>query len=80
MDDPRCTTLWSQGWKDSTQVGLGEAYSALWNNYIRNVKVSHIQIMNRDDILVWKNAPHGSYTLKLGYIQLNIDIHLREAI
>jgi hypothetical protein len=34
--------------------------------------------MDREDELVWQFYPHGSYTPKLGYIQLNIEQHLRE--
>ena len=38
----------------------------------------HICITNREDELIWKYSLHGSYTPKLGYIQLNIELHLRD--
>jgi hypothetical protein len=71
------TTIWSQEWKDSMQVGLDEVFSNLWTNYTKAFKLYDIQIMEMDDELVWKHAPHDSYTPILGYIQLNIDIHKR---
>jgi hypothetical protein len=40
--------------------------------------MSHIHIVDKEDELVWKAASHGIYTPKLGYIQLNIEQHLRE--
>jgi hypothetical protein len=54
-------------------MGLGEVFSAHWSNYICALKSFHIRIVDREDELVWKYAPHGIYTPKLGYIQLNID-------
>ena len=40
--------------------------------------MGHITFMDRDDKPVWKKAPHGVYTPKLGYIALNIDLLQRE--
>jgi len=40
--------------------------------------MGHIRFMDRDDKLVWKKAPHGVYTPKLGYIALNIDLLQRQ--
>lgn len=37
---------------------------------------SHICITDREDEMVWKHAAHEAYTPKLGYIHLNLDIHL----
>jgi hypothetical protein len=51
---------------------------APWSNYIIALKLVHIRIVDRKDELVWKYAPHGVYTPKLGYIQLNIDMYLRD--
>lgn len=78
ISDPGRTTIWSKECKDSTQIGLGEAFSNLWTNYIKALKISHIRIIDGEDELVTKHDPHGSYTLKMGYIQLNIAIHQRE--
>jgi hypothetical protein len=62
----------------SNQLGLGEAFNIPWSNYIRALKTTHICILDIEDEIVWKHAPHGSYIPKLGYIQLNIEKHFRE--
>jgi hypothetical protein len=56
----------------------GGEFTELWATYTRALKGAHIRISKTKDELVWKNSPHGTYTPKLGYSQLNIDLHQRE--
>jgi hypothetical protein len=78
--EPKETTIWHQAWKSAEQVGLEEVQNVSWSNYIQALKSSHIKITKRDDELVWQSAPHGVYTLQLGYIQLNINQYNREPL
>jgi len=59
-------------------LGLREVFVVPWKNYIRALKIAHICIMDKEDERVWEHSPHGIYTPKLGYIQLNIEMYLRE--
>jgi hypothetical protein len=40
--------------------------------------MAHIPLLDQVDELVWALDSLGIYTPKLGYIQLNIDLHLRD--
>jgi hypothetical protein len=55
-------------------------FAIQWTNFTQALKTAHIRIVDRDDELIWKHAPLGIYTPKLGYIQLNIVQHLRDPI
>jgi hypothetical protein len=72
--DRDITTIWGQAWKEAEHIGMGEAFSGIWSDYVRALKLGHIRITVREDELVWKHAPHGVYTPKLGYSQINIDL------
>jgi hypothetical protein len=72
------TSIWSQEWLGPISRLEGE--NDQWSNYIQALKSSHIRIVDREDELIWKHAPLGIYTPKLGYIQLNIAQHLREPL
>jgi len=56
------------GMEGCYELGLWEIRSTHWNNYIRAPKASHIQIVDREDELIWKHVSHGVYTQKVGYI------------
>jgi hypothetical protein len=74
LADPNSTTLWHQGWKSVANVGLFGALATQYNNYITTLQVGHIRLTDREDELVWKKDPSGTYTPKLGYIALNLDL------
>jgi hypothetical protein len=59
------------------ELGLEDDFEAPWANYIRALKLSHIRLTDREDELVWAVDPFGIYSPKVGYIQLNLDLHLR---
>jgi hypothetical protein len=60
------------------QLGMEEGYEITWENYTRALKLAHICLMDKEDELVWALDPFKVYTPKMGYIQLNIDLHLRD--
>jgi hypothetical protein len=78
LSDMHRTSVWGQEWMDALQLGLGEEFAEVWDAYIRALKIGHICITDKEDELVWQHNPHGIYTPKLGYTQLNIDLHHQE--
>jgi len=44
-----------------------------WDKYIFALQRDHIRLLDLDDELVWKKAPHGVYTPILGYTALSVD-------
>jgi hypothetical protein len=76
--DRDMTTIWSQAWKRVDQLGLDREYEAIWDGYIRALQLGHICITDREDDIVWQHNPHGVYTPKAGYTQLNIDLLQQE--
>jgi hypothetical protein len=50
--DEHQTTLWSQGWKDSHALDLGDHHTTSWNSYIRFLKLGHFKIKYQEDELV----------------------------
>jgi len=51
-----------------------------WNGYVSALKATHVRIVDKEDELVWKHVQHDRYTLKMGYIQLNILVHQRDPL
>jgi hypothetical protein len=74
LADPNTTTPWHQGWKSVTDVGLIGALATQYKNYITTLQVGHIRLIDREDELVWQKDPSGTYTPKLGYIALSMDL------
>ena len=59
-------------------IRIEENHFESWNLFLGALKSAHICLTDREDELVWVHAPHGLYTPKMSYIQLNIDLQLRE--
>jgi hypothetical protein len=57
---------------------LEDVFEASWVNCTRALKLAHIQLKEKEDELVWVVDPYGIYTPKVGYIQLNIDLQIKE--
>jgi len=51
-----------------------------WDHYTQALKLAHIQLVLREDDLIWDLHLSGVYTLKVGYIQLSEDQVLGEEI
>jgi len=73
------TSIWSQEFKTHDQLGMEEIHEIHWENCIRGLKMAHIDLLDEEDELVWVHDSRGVYNPKLVYIQLNIDLHLRES-
>jgi hypothetical protein len=73
LSDPLSTTIWNQGWRSDLSLGLNGASANLLETYISSLRRGHIRLSDKEDELVWKKDPLGSYTPKSGYIALNID-------
>jgi hypothetical protein len=63
--------------EDSHSIGDCGGVGVVWLNFTRALKQSHICLVDREDELVWALDPFGIYTPKMGYTQLNIELHLR---
>ena len=61
-------------------MGLSAALLLEWEHFISRLRDTHIRLRNRGDELVWDHHPSGRYTPKLGYIQLNVEVHNRELV
>lgn len=48
------------------------------DGYIENLLQIHIQLRDREDVLIWDSDPAGRYTSKAGYIMLNAVGNQRE--
>lgn len=49
-----------------------------WNHYVECLHRAHICLSNQEDFLTWDEDPIGIYSLKAGYVYLNVDIHNRD--
>jgi hypothetical protein len=72
------TNFWGQGWMNATQVGLYILFNEAWDHFIESLQRAHIRLSNMEDELVWKLAPSGNYSPKLGYSQLIIGFKQQE--
>jgi hypothetical protein len=63
-----------------TDLGLTGASATQYKNYIAALQVRHIRLIDREDELVWKKDPSGTYTPKLGYIALSLDLFQQHQI
>ena len=77
MANPGITDIWHQGWLTAETLGINGELKQQWEIYLFTLLRSNIRLLDSEDELVWKKAPHGVYTPKLGYIVLSIDL-LRE--
>jgi hypothetical protein len=59
-------------------LGLEEEFEGIWALYSKPLQMAHIHLLDREDEMVWHLDPHGVYTPKIGYIQLNVYLHYRE--
>jgi hypothetical protein len=66
------TSIWSQGWKLANQVAMDEGQEVEWNIFTSALSSTHIRLFDQEDELVWEFSPYGTYTPKLGYINLSI--------
>jgi hypothetical protein len=80
LADPNTTTLWHQGWKRATDLGLTGAFATQYKNYIAALQVGHIRLIDREDKLVWQKDPSGAYTPKMSYIALSMDLFQQHQI
>jgi hypothetical protein len=74
------TKICHQAWKSVDMLGLDAQAAPFWDKNSRALQSSHIRITDKEDELIWQQAPHGHYTPKLGYIHLNLDLYQREPI
>jgi hypothetical protein len=74
LGDPRLTTFWSQGWKETNGLGLDNVEVIELERYINMLKISQIRLKDCEDELIWDTTPSGIYTPKLGYLKLNLDL------
>jgi hypothetical protein len=44
----------------------------------QSLKIGSCQTSGQEDELIWASDPFGIYTPKSGYVQLNLDLHLRD--
>jgi hypothetical protein len=49
LADLNTTTLWHQGWKRVTDLGLTGAFATQYKNYIASLQVGHIRLIDRED-------------------------------
>ena len=80
IEDQENSSLWHQGWISAQNLDIHDDLQAMWEGYIRQLRVSNVRLTNRDDKLVWDYHPSGCYTPKHGYIQLNVLVHDRELV
>jgi len=71
---------WLQHWKSADMLGLGDPEAGYLENYIRGLHSAHIQISDRDDVLIWEPNPEGAYTPKAGYLKLSSEEGIREEV
>ena len=80
IEDQENSSLWHQGWISAQRLDIHDDLQAVWEGYIRQLRVSNVRLTNRADVLVWDSHPSGCYTPKHGYIQLNVMVHNRELV
>jgi len=51
-----------------------------WGRYTRALRDLHVILSGRVDEMIWDHHPLGNYTLKNGYIQLNLEIQNRDLV
>jgi len=74
VSDLGTTTLWQQGWRSASSLGLNGDLAILRGDYISVLWLGNIRVTDREGEMIWKKAPLGVYTPKLGYISLNINL------
>ena len=71
---------WIQHWKSAELLGLGEQEMFFYENYIRGIQMSHIQLSEQEDDLIWELDLGGVYTPKAGYLILSAEVGVREKV
>ena len=69
--DEQHSSIWSQGWQDAQALNLEDPFIAPWNEFIRELKLSHIIIKDQGDEIIWNLNPFGVDSPKEGYSYLS---------
>jgi hypothetical protein len=78
--DPLQTNVWHQGWLSGHRLGLLEEDLFHWDRYLQALRDASIQLVDRDDELLWDGVEDGEYTPRAGYIKLCVDFHQRDPL
>eukprot|EP00253_Pinus_taeda_P026324 PITA_26324 len=67
VDDPRASSIWSQGWIQGRYLLLEEEWLEEWDHFRRDLLNSSVRLSDSPDELRWVFAQNGLYSPKMGY-------------
>lgn len=70
--DQQNTWIFNQAWKTAQHLELPHRWHQEWQDFRSALHESHIKIKEGQDELIWSQAENGIYSLKTGYLILNL--------
>lgn len=68
ISDLENTSLWGQGWLSALALNLSNHWHQVRMDYTRDLNLSHVRLVDREDELVWVFSKRSQYNPKEGYL------------